>query len=175
VLLPAFASVIAAAPDARLIVAPHEPTAAHLQSIERWAGGAGLSLARLDAANANATVVLVDRVGVLGDLYALGDVAFVGGGFHDAGLHSVLEPAAYGMPVLFGPCHANSRDARLLLDAGGARSVSDVPSTRQALADWLLDPGARQSPVHAARELVRSGLGAAERSFRLVEMLIGAA
>ena len=60
-------------------------------------------------------------LGVLGDLYALADVAFVGGGFHGAGLHSVLEPAAFGVPVLFGPRHEASRDASLLLaaDAGG--------------------------------------------------------
>ena len=82
---------------------------------------------------ADADVVLVDRVGVLGDLYALADVAFVGGGFHAAGLHSVLEPAAFGAPVLFGPRHANSRDAGLLLAAGAAASASDAPALEVAL------------------------------------------
>ena len=96
----------------RLIIAPHEPTPAHLEPIERWATSAGLRYARLGAAEAaEADVVVVDRVGVLGDLYALADVAYVGGGFHAAGLHSVLEPAAFGAPVVFGPRHANSRDA----------------------------------------------------------------
>jgi 3-deoxy-D-manno-octulosonic-acid transferase len=146
-----------------------------LEPIEQWAHGAGLSLARLDAADGNTTVVLVDRIGVLGDLYALGDVAFVGGGFHDAGLHSVLEPAAYGMPVVFGPRHTMSRDARLLLAAGAARSVTNLASTRQALVDWIGDPAARRAPASAAREVVRSGLGAAERSLRLVEGLLGIA
>jgi len=45
---------------------------------------------------------------------------YTGGGFHDAGLHSVLEPAAFGAPVLFGPRHAMSRDAGLLIARGGA-------------------------------------------------------
>lgn len=175
VLLPAFASAVGTIPNARLILAPHEPTATHLEPIEQWAHGAGLSLARLDAADGNTTVVLVDRIGVLGDLYALGDVAFVGGGFHDAGLHSVLEPAAYGMPVVFGPRHTMSRDARLLLAAGAARSVTNLASTRQALVDWIGDPAARRAPGSAAREVVRSGLGAAERSLRLVEGLLGIA
>ena len=74
----------------------------HLAPITRWAAGERLALARLDEAAPETDVVLVDRVGVLGDLYALADVAFVGGGFHNAGLHSVLEPAAFGVPVLFG-------------------------------------------------------------------------
>ena len=60
---------------------------------------------------------------MLAELYAAADVAFVGGGFHAAGLHSVLEPAAFGVPVAFGPRHANSRDAELLLSAGGAAAA----------------------------------------------------
>jgi len=96
----------------RLVIAPHEPTAAHLAPIERWAAAEGLRAERLGGPHAaDADVVVVDRVGVLGDLYALADVAFVGGGFHAAGLHSVLEPAAFGAPVLFGPRHHASRDA----------------------------------------------------------------
>jgi len=54
-------------------------------------------------------VILIDRVGVLGDLYGAADLAFVGGGFHSAGLHSVIEPAAFGVPVLLG---MGNHDAR---------------------------------------------------------------
>jgi 3-deoxy-D-manno-octulosonic-acid transferase len=164
-------------PGLRLIVAPHEPTPAHLGPVERWAAGAGLRLARLGGADApDADVILVDRVGVLGDLYALADVAFVGGGFHEAGLHSVLEPAAFGAPVLFGPRHQASRDAGLLLAAGGARSAGTEGEAREALDAWLVAPGAerlRRDAGERAREVVRAGLGAAERSAALVERLLG--
>lgn len=175
VLLPAFAKMRAALTDARLVIAPHEPTPAHLEPIEQWARAEGLTIQRLDAAGSDAAIVLVDRVGVLGDLYALGDVAFVGGGFHDAGLHSVLEPAAFGTPVLFGPRHTMSRDARLLLTGGAARSAQDVESLSRTLLDWLASPNSRRPAGEAARELVRAGLGAAERSLRLVERLLGIA
>ena len=91
-------------PDARLIIAPHEPTDEHLVV------GRGVGKPRAPAAGAarrevpsKADVILVDRTGVLGDLYSLATAAFVGGGFHGAGLHSVLEPAAFGAPVAFGP------------------------------------------------------------------------
>ena len=158
--------------DARVIVAPHEPTAAHLAPIARWAAAQGLTLARLDAAEASTDVVLVDRVGVLGDLYALADVAFVGGGFHAAGLHSVLEPAAYAVPVSFGPRHQASRDAGILIQAGGARSVASVEEMTAVLADWLSSADARSSAGRAARAVVTAGLGAAERSAVLVEELM---
>src|SRR3989449_11475400 len=60
---------------------------------------------------ATAPVIVLDRVGILADLYALADVACVGGGYHRAGLHSVLEPAAFGVPVVIGPHWQMSRDA----------------------------------------------------------------
>ena len=111
VLLPAFAQLRAGSegPPARLILAPHEPTAAHLAGIERAAREAGLPppvrLSHLvgTAAPWNAPLVVVDQIGVLADLYALGQTAFVGGGYHRAGLHSVLEPAVFGVPIAFGP------------------------------------------------------------------------
>src|SRR5918992_430641 len=99
--------------------------------IEAWAASGQLRLARLDWPRIDmADVVLVDRTGVLGDLYALANAAFVGGGFHAAGLHSVLEPAAFGVPVLFGPRYKMSRDARLLVTAGGGASAATPPAIR---------------------------------------------
>ena len=174
VLLPAWARVRARVPDARLIVAPHEPTPAHLASIEHWAIGAGLRCARLsDAGATTADVILVDRVGELGDLYALANVAFVGGGFHAAGLHSVLEPAAFGAPVVFGPRHDASRDAGLLLDDDAALSVGDGAAMLTALERWLASAAERDAAGDAALRVVHRGLGAAERSFALVRELLG--
>ena len=161
-------------PSLRLIIAPHEVTPNHLEPITRWARERELTLARVDEQDAGgADVVLVDRYGVLADLYALADVAFVGGGFHDAGLHSVLEPAAFGAPVIFGPKHHNSRDARLLLDADAARAVGGMADIEQVVRGWLQGAAARGDTGARARDVVDQGRGAAERSVRLVEKLLG--
>jgi 3-deoxy-D-manno-octulosonic-acid transferase len=174
VLLPAWEKLASRVPKVRLIIAPHEPTADHLAPIERWAASSGLRSARLGTAAAtDADVIVVDRVGVLGDLYALATAAFVGGGFHAAGLHSVLEPAAFGAPVVFGPRHSASRDAGLLIDEDGAVSVSDALSLGAAMERWLGVPSERDAAGDAARTLVRRGLGAAERSYALVRELLG--
>lgn len=173
-LLDAWRELGDAVPGRRLVIAPHEPTAAHLAPIERWAHRHQLRLARLDDADAGeADVVLVDRVGVLGELYALADVAFVGGGFHDAGLHSVLEPAAFGAPVLFGPKFANSREAGLLAGERGGASVPDQRALGELLRHWLVDPASRREAGGAARRFVERNLGAAERSTALVRELLG--
>lgn len=159
-------------PNARLIIAPHEPTEGHLVPLERWAGEAGLRSARLANASADDEVVLVDRVGGLHELYALADAAYVGGGFHAAGLHSVIEPASFGVPVLVGPQHRGSRDARLLLEARAAEAVTDAASMARALRILLTEPETRTRAGSAARGVVETGLGAAERSVALVERLI---
>jgi 3-deoxy-D-manno-octulosonic-acid transferase len=173
VLAQAWMQVRRVLPEARLIIAPHEPSPAHLRPIEQWAEERGLRLARLGSPDAaHAEVVLVDRVGVLGELYALADVAYVGGGFHAAGLHSVLEPAAFGAPVLFGPRFERSRDARLLAQAGGGTSIANATELADRLTHWLAAPPERARAGSCARALVEGGLGAADRSARLVERLL---
>jgi 3-deoxy-D-manno-octulosonic-acid transferase len=172
-LLPAWRKIRDKIPDARLVIAPHEATESHLRSVEAWARAATLGLARVDDASAaDADVILVDRYGILGDLYALADVAYIGGGFQPAGLHSVLEPAAFGAPVLFGPRNEKSRDAALLVAAGGGAVVTAVADLSLRLAEWLGSVPARDAAGASARAMVQSGLGAAERSFALVSALL---
>ena len=174
VLFAAWRALRVAVPEARLIIAPHEPTAAHCAPIQRWADEVGLRCASLDAARSDDDVVLVDRVGVLGDLYALATVAYVGGGFHAAGLHSVLEPASFAVPVLFGPRHHMSRDARLLYEQRGGEPVRDVPELVRALRILFTEDDTRARAGAGALAVVREGLGAADRSVDLVlELLDG--
>jgi 3-deoxy-D-manno-octulosonic-acid transferase len=168
----AWPALRAAVPEARLIIAPHEPTEAHLAPIERWATASGLRVARLTNASADADVVVVDRVGVLHELYALAEAAYVGGGFHAAGLHSVIEPASFGVPVLFGPHHTRSRDAGLLLEARAAEAVPDAAALTRALRILLTEPDTRARAGAAAQGVVTAGRGAANASVALIEGLI---
>jgi 3-deoxy-D-manno-octulosonic-acid transferase len=172
VLLPAFKALRAARVDARLLIAPHEPTLVHVSGIVEWAKAAGFAVGRLDESGPWADVVVIDRLGVLGELYALANVAFVGGGFHAAGLHSVLEPAAFGAPVVFGPRYESSRDAALLVQRGGGASASTESELTRRLRFWVTDTASRREAGDYARALVRSGVGAAERSYELVERLL---
>jgi len=173
-LLPAFVAVHRAAPEFRLIVAPHEPTPARVSALEAWGRSTQLATARIGSdAAVTADVVIVDRVGILGDLYLAASIAFVGGGFHAAGLHSVLEPAAFGAPVIFGPRYHRSRDAVLLVRGGGGVSVASLELLQAQLEAWLSNAADRTDAGGRARALVRSGVGAAQRSFELVHALVG--
>jgi 3-deoxy-D-manno-octulosonic-acid transferase len=177
VLLPALADTLLQVPNARLVLAPHEPHPDHLAGIAQQVRALGLPrptrLSQLEHHEAG-PVVVVDRVGVLADLYALADVAYVGGGYHRAGLHSVLEPAVFGVPVVIGPEWRNSRDAGLLLERGGAVALPS-DGRRSLHAQWLVwhhDPIARRRAGAAARGVVLAGRGASERTTQLVRELV---
>jgi 3-deoxy-D-manno-octulosonic-acid transferase len=179
VLLRAFAGIRRRNQATRLILVPHEPTEGHLRAIEGMAAAAGLPTAvRLSVADGPTPHLLVDRVGVLAALYGAGTMAYVGGGFGRAGLHSVLEPAAWSVPVAFGPRWRNSRDAELLLRAGGAASLPRG-STRRAAAvleeqwnNWITGEAGRRDQGRRARGVVESGVGAAEKSAEMLVELI---
>lgn len=161
-------AIRAAAPGARLIVAPHEPSAATTLSLQSQASHLGLSASPVASATADDDVVIVDAMGVLADLYALATIAYVGGGFHSAGLHSVVEPAAFGAPVFVGPRHTDSRDAMALLQAGGAYAVATGGEFAQHAVPLLTDRETRTRAGERARGVVAAGLGAAERSAALI-------
>lgn len=176
-LVPAFARVLAERP-VRLIAAPHEPDEAHLKGLERVLDAAGLRHARLkeveESGRSLPDVIVVDRVGVLADLYAIADVAYVGGGFHGAGLHSVVEPAALGVPVLFGPRHGNAREADDLAWAGGGSIVRNEAELVEMLGRLAADPELRGQAGAAALGFVQSRLGGAARNAALlVDLLDG--
>jgi 3-deoxy-D-manno-octulosonic-acid transferase len=173
-LLPAILLARAAAPGLRCIIAPHEPSASAVANLEAWSSSVRLEARRLGHPFArDADLIIVDKVGVLGDLYALADIAYVGGGFHAAGLHSVLEPAAFGVPVAFGPMNENSRDANVLELEGGGASAPDARTLAAIFSRWLLDAAARMDAGHRARAMVERGTGATARSVALVERVMG--
>jgi len=98
-------------------------------------------------------------------LYSAADVAFVGGSLLDYGGHNPLEPASYGIPVLFGPHMEHCRhSAQLLLQAGGGLEVSDGPQLGEAVSRLLRSGAERGLRGQAALEVVIGDRGNAERT-----------
>lgn len=170
-LVPVVARLRSDHPALRAVLVPHEPTPAHIGALVERLRREGLQRVRFSQLEEGADpreVIVVDRIGILGELYALADIAYVGGGFGRAGLHSVLEPAALGAPVVFGPHHADAREAGELIERGGAESVTGAGAMELALGNWLEDPEARKRAGDAALGYVRDHLGAARRNAELV-------
>jgi 3-deoxy-D-manno-octulosonic-acid transferase len=176
VLLPALDAARRSEPGLRAIIAPHEPhpevVRALLGELARrgWRAAPLVDVEERGAADVDA--VVVDRVGVLAHLYTVADVAYVGGGFHAAGLHSVLEPAAAGVAVLFGPRRGNARAAGDLVGAGAAREVQDASGMADSLGEWVRDAAARGYAAARAFGYIHAHLGAADRTAALLDELL---
>lgn len=182
-LLPAWQRLRREFPGLRLVIAPHEvrerriaALTAALTAALSVADAEDRSAARVAALNDpaahHADVVIVNRVGLLPDLYALATVAYVGGGFHTAGLHSLVEPAVFRVPTVTGPRYRGSRDAVLMLHAGGVLAVRDADGMYAAMRAILLDSEHHAAMSSAMGAVVTDELGAADRSFEIVRELL---
>jgi 3-deoxy-D-manno-octulosonic-acid transferase len=176
VLLPALAEVRRALPDLRVILVPHEPTSPRVRDLMARLTARGWRVGTLASLEANGSAegtdaVVVERVGVLAQLYIVGDVAYVGGGFGRRGLHSVLEPAAAGVPVVFGPRHRRAPAADALVAAGAAGVAADRTELALALTAWLTDQEARAQASGQARGYIQGHRGAADRTAALLDPL----
>jgi 3-deoxy-D-manno-octulosonic-acid transferase len=128
---------------------------------------------RSEGGDATQPVVLVDTIGELGALWGLADVAFVGGSLDGKrGGQNMIEPAAYGSAVVFGPHVWNFRDtAGRLTEAGGALQVGDAAELEAVVLRLLADPAERQRLGQAARRLVLRQQGATERTVEVLGQL----
>lgn len=176
-LLEAFAELRAAHPRLFLILAPRHPERA--DEVEQLAGSRGYRVQRLSRAGEGpgpADLLLVDVVGRLGELYKLGSVAFVGGSLVPVGGHNVLEPAALGVPVLFGPhTHHFAEPAEALLRAGGGRRVRDAAALAREAALLLGSEEERLQVSRRARKVIERNRGAMDRSVEIVLDSLGSA
>ncbi len=112
-----------------------------------------------------ADVVVLDTVGELATLFQVATVVFLGGSLVPAGGHNVIEPAAWGKPVVFGPHMQNFAEiADLFLANRAARRIAAARELEPVLAELLADPLQRAALGTAARTLVAANRGAAARS-----------
>lgn len=113
--------------DLQILIAPHELSAGHLQKLKEQFAEA-LFYSQLEkhpeSFSPAAKIMVLDTIGHLSSAYQYGSVAFVGGGF-GGNLHNILEPAAYGLPVLFGPNHQKFDEAQQFLDLGFAKEITN--------------------------------------------------
>ena len=160
-------------PQALLVLVPrHPPRFAEVEAALRAAGwdcavrrGPGA----LPDDAATTAVLLVATLGELELAYAAGDVAFVGGTLVPVGGHNLLEPAAAGRPVLFGPWHATAKAmAGVLLAARAALEVADAEALGESLLHWFGQPAERLAAGARGAEALAANRGTARRTAVLI-------
>jgi len=155
--------------ELRLVIAPHDITEEHLVQIEELFGGEVIRFSRCmepwrDAFNLY-NVILIDSIGLLSGLYGYADLAFVGGGF-GKGIHNILEPAAHGIPVVFGTNWTKFREAESLIDIGAAFPVNDFESFSSLVKKLCSDSNFRSESGNQAVSYMKSQMGSSDLIIR---------
>ena len=158
--------------DLRLVIVPRHPE--RFEDVSALVSKTGLQLHRLSGSEPNVDwtsdeVVLGDTMGELRSIWGLAHFATVGGSFSDRGGQNMIEPAAYGAAVSFGPDVRNfDYIAKDLLRERAAVQVADAAELQRFLQRCLEDPAATASLGHAAARVVRRHRGALDRTLQLV-------
>lgn len=173
--LRAFARVRRRATTALLIVAPRHPE--RFTEAERLASAAGYRVMRRTAMVAGdvsaAEVVILDTIGELARLYQVATVVYVGGSLVRAGGHNILEPAAFGKAIVFGPYMESFGEiAEQFVAHGAALQVRTPAGLEDAVADLVDDPVRRAGLGAAARAMVEANRGATARTLAAVAALL---
>jgi 3-deoxy-D-manno-octulosonic-acid transferase len=160
-----FDELLKSFPDLSLIIGPRE--AHRFDEVYYLARGLGFRAIRrteLPAENQEYNVFILNTLGELGQVYGLADVAFVGGSLASIGGHNVLEPAFFGMPVLFGPYTYNfAAMSQLLIKCGGGKMVADESELLHAMVELLGKKNKREQMGERAKRFVEQNQGALER------------
>ncbi|CUS96131.1 3-deoxy-D-manno-octulosonic acid transferase [Candidatus Chrysopegis kryptomonas] len=168
VIIPAIIKIQKYEPKLLTILVPHEPTEENIEKIEKELDNKLTSIRFSKIENyKDEKVVIVDGIGFLMTLYAYADVAYVGGSFKQ-GIHNVLEPATYGIPVIYGPKIQNSPEAQKLAQIGGGIVIKNEKQFYKALRKILSDENLRKEIGQKSFELVKSNLGATDKIIKAI-------
>lgn len=164
-ILPALKHILTSLKKVRAILVPHQPEPIFIERIEQSLGPDNCS--RFSNINVlrEQPVIIVDRIGVLADLYKYGNIAYVGGSFKQ-GIHNVMEAAVYGIPVLYGPKHINSSDAIDLLQEGGSLEVHNAEQLQEQLKLLINDENRRHIVGNKAADFANKNIGATDKLIR---------
>lgn len=156
----------------KLIIAPHEVDAKHIKQVQVLFEDDGVAL--FSELSENTTlydrkVLIIDNIGMLSSLYAYGDIAYVGGGFQKGGIHNVLEPAAFGIPVVIGPVYEKFVEATSLVKAKATFAVNDAAEARNLISKLTTDTSLRASIRETLQKFMRKKTGAAGKIMEQVK------
>lgn len=168
--LDAHREVMRTLPEALLVLVPRHPE--RFDRVAQLCQREGFTLVRRSSGQlcgSDTQVMLGDTMGELTLFLAAADAAFVGGSLVPTGGHNVLEPAALGLPVVFGPHMFNfAMISRMLLAEGAAREVSSAGELAKVVTEWLSDASLRAHYGENGLRVVEANRGALDRLFEII-------
>jgi 3-deoxy-D-manno-octulosonic-acid transferase len=105
-------------------------------------------------------VFIIDTIGILTKIYSYADIAYVGGGFGNPGVHNILEPATFGIPIIIGPNYSHFAEAIALVNMDGCISISNQNDLQDAFSNLIFNKDIRLEKGHICSTFVQMNKGA---------------
>jgi 3-deoxy-D-manno-octulosonic-acid transferase len=147
----------------KFIIAPHNIKPVEIEKLKSSIQKKVVLYSQMDDQSAqNAQVIIIDSIGLLSSVYELGQIAYVGGGF-GTGIHNILEPATYGIPVLIGPKYQKFKEAVDLVKLGGCIEIKNESELFQTLHLLTQNQTLTSSKGQICKHYVLDNIGASKK------------
>jgi len=159
--------------DLKLIIAPHDISTKHIDELlKKFKNYKPLLYSKLKPNSeklAGSKILIINSIGLLNKLYRFADIAYIGGGFGVA-IHNLLEPAVYGIPVIYGPNHKNFREAIELAESQGGFPINNKVDFKNIMNKLLSDKDFYEMYATAAGEYISKNTGSSDMVLKKLEL-----
>jgi 3-deoxy-D-manno-octulosonic-acid transferase len=145
----------------KFIIAPHNIKDEQIQELQHSITKKVVLFSEKENKNlADFDVFIIDTIGILTKIYSYADIAYVGGGFGNPGVHNILEPATFGVPIVIGPNYTHFAEASALVNLGGCISISTTTELVDAFSNLIANDDVRNEKGHICSTFVQMSKGA---------------
>ncbi|TDE47123.1 3-deoxy-D-manno-octulosonic acid transferase [Flavobacterium rhamnosiphilum] len=147
--------------NVKFIIAPHNIKEEQIQLLKNSITKKTVLFSEKEGQNlADFDVFIIDTIGILTKIYSYADIAYVGGGFGNPGVHNLLEPATFGVPILIGPNYSHFAEATALVNMEACISINNNKELDEAFTNLILNDDIRQEKGHMCSTFVQMNKGA---------------
>ena len=147
--------------DVKFIIAPHNIKSEQIQELKNSITKKVILFSEKDNIDlSNSNVFIIDTIGILTKIYSYASIAYVGGGFGNPGVHNILEPATFGVPVVIGPNYSHFAEATALVNMEGCISIQNQTQLNEAFDLLLHNEDERLEKGHICSTFVQMNKGA---------------
>ena len=163
-----------ASDDVKFIIAPHEINASKIESFRKNIQKKSILFSTKEDANLSEyNVFIIDTVGLLTKIYSYADIAYVGGGMGASGLHNILEPATFGIPIVIGNRFEKFPEAKELKELKGLYSISNASECSNVLEKLVTEKSIRIESGKIAKSYIEDNKGATDKIMNYINHLKG--
>ena len=156
--------------NVKFIIAPHNIKQDQISSLKSQITKATVLFSEKDSITdlSKFNVFIIDTIGLLTKIYSYGTIAYVGGGFGNPGIHNILEPATFGIPIVIGSNYSNFAEAVELVKIGGCIVISNDAELKQSFDRLLLDENYLKEKSQICKSYIQENKGATESIMKIV-------